>query len=80
MPEPPLPWPFELPLNFPPIVQEALQSKTLYGKPRTKFITNIAQAIYRFKSYPTSEEIDHVVVQMYKKWPILNDGNDMVSH
>ena len=91
-PEPPLPTPFEVPTNFPPMVMAALSSKSLYGKPRTKFITTIAQAIHRFgsvraitsihnhtvillfryKSYPTANEIEHVVRQIHAKLPFLH--------
>lgn len=45
--ENPLPKPFELPLNFTPNVQAGLTSKSLHGKARSKFITLIAQSIYR---------------------------------
>ena len=78
-PQVPLPKPFELPLNFPQHVEQALSSKALHGKARTKFITIIAQSIFHIKSYPTTEELQHVVQQMYKQWPFLNDGKDLVS-
>jgi hypothetical protein len=45
----PLSRPFILPDNFTPIVNEAIQSKGLVGKSRTKFITAIASAIYQKK-------------------------------
>ena len=77
--EPALPKPFQVPVNFTPNVEDALLNKALYGKPRTKFITIIAQSIYRFKSYPTKEERQHVVQQIYKKWPFLDDGKGLVS-
>ena len=77
--EAPLPRPFDVPLNFPPNVEAALMKKSLFGKPRTKFITVIAQSIYRYKSYPTEEEYSHVVQQLYKKWPFLDDGRGLVS-
>lgn len=44
----PLPKPFEVPANFSPNVQVGLESNSLNGKTRAKFITMIAQAIYRF--------------------------------
>ncbi len=46
--EMPLPKPFEVPHNFTPNVEDALESKSLNGKTRAKFITLIAQSIYRF--------------------------------
>lgn len=52
--------------------------KQVFGKPRAKLITIIAQAVYRYKSYPTIDEIRHVVQQMYQKWPFLNDGKNFV--
>lgn len=33
---------------------------------------------HRYKSYPTAEELDHVVQQIYK-WPFLQDKQDFVS-
>ena len=62
--EPALPMPFDLPRNFQPKVQEGLDQKNLTGRTRVKFITSIAEAMYRFKSYPTKEEYDHVANQM----------------
>ena len=69
--EDPLPTPFELPKNFPPIVAAGLQAKTLNGKAMTKFITEIAHAIFRFKNYPTREEKEHVARQCVKAYPFL---------
>ncbi len=43
----PLPKPFEIPHNFSPNVEDALEKKELFGKTRAKFITLIAQSIYR---------------------------------
>lgn len=43
----PLPKPFELPTNFTPNIKEGLENESLNGKTRGKFITAIAQAIYR---------------------------------
>jgi len=36
-----------------------------------KFISNVAEVMYRFKSYPTKEEYDHVANQVVEKWPVL---------
>ena len=52
-----------------------LDNKRLTGKPRTKVVTIIAQAIYRFKSYPTE---DDVVQELVEKWPLLDEGKGLV--
>lgn len=44
-----------------------------------KFITSIAEAMYRFKSYPTKEQYDHVANQVVKKWPFLETRSGHVS-
>lgn len=49
------------------------------GKPRAKFITIIAQSIYRFKNYPTEDEYIQVVQELVKKWPFLDNGMGVVS-
>ena len=36
-----------------------------------KFITEIAHALFSYKSYPTREEKDHVARQCVKKFPFL---------
>lgn len=78
--EPPLPTPFELPQNFQPKVQVGLDAQNLTGTARGKFVTSIAEAIYRYKSYPTKDEYDHVALQTVKKWKFLNCGTGHVSY
>ena len=63
--------PFELPRNFQPNIQSGLDEQNLTGKARAKFITSIAEAMYRFKSYPTREEFEHVADQIVLKWKFL---------
>lgn len=77
--EPPLPRPFGLPQNFSDLITKSLSEKNITGKARTKFITVIAQSIYRYKSYPTDEEYFQVVREMVKEWPFLDDGKGLVS-
>ena len=77
--EDPLPMPFQLPTNFPPRVSDGLEKKTLYGKAHAKFITTIAQAIYRYKSFPTQDEYYHVVQALVKAWPFLDKGQGLVG-
>ena len=52
--EAPLPRLFDVPLSFPPKVEGALLKNHFFERPWTKFITVIAQSIYRCmrKSYP----------------------------
>lgn len=80
--EPPLPTPFELPLNYPSIVMTGIAEKNLSGKARTKFISSIASAIFKYKSYPSSEEYSHVGSQIIKKYPFIKSrsGSGHVSY
>ena len=79
--EPPLPLPFSLPANYTPMVMAGLQAGSLSGKMLTKFIGEIASAIFCFKSYPTREEKLHVAMQCIKKYPFLESrcGSGFVS-
>ena len=61
-----VPRPFQLPVNFNPTIADALRNETLSGKPRTKFVSVIAEAIFRYKSYPTTEEYEHVAQQIVR--------------
>lgn len=74
-----LPRPFQLPVNFNPTIADALRNETLSGKARTKFVSVIAEAIFRYKSYPTTEEYEHVAQQIVKKWPFLSKSGSYVS-
>ena len=78
--EPPLPRPFEIPSNFPHSIASGLAKRNLTGKPRTKFITIIAQSIYRHKYYPTEDEYLHVVQELVKKWSFLDEGRGLVRN
>ena len=78
--EPALPHPFELPINFSPDIMAGLQEEHLVGNPRRKFITAIANSIFRFKSYPTDVEYNHVGQQVNKKWKFLDTGGGYVSN
>lgn len=69
-----LPIPFELPINFQPSIMEGLKNENLTGRRRAKFLTAIAEAIYRFKSYPLTPEYDRVAQQIVKKWSFLKGG------
>ena len=71
VPESPLPLPFQLPNNFSPVVSEGLKTGSLTGKAMVKFITEVAHALFSYKSYPTAEEKEHVARQCIKKFPFL---------
>ena len=79
MQERPLPIPFELPSNFQQKIMIALEEQRLVGRARAKFITTIAEAMFRFKSYPTREEYQHVAMQIVKKWEFLGRQTGHVS-
>lgn len=72
--------PFELPRNFQPNIQAGLDEQNLTGRARAKFITSIAEAMYRFKSYPTKEEFEHVASQVVKKWKFLETRTGHVCY
>lgn len=80
MQERPLPIPFELPSNFQQKIMIALEEQRLVGRARAKFITTIAEAMFRFKSYPTREEYQHVAMQIIKKWEFLGRQTGHVSY
>jgi len=44
--EPPLKMPFQLPINFPDNIKDGLANEHLVGKPRSKFVTKIAEALF----------------------------------
>lgn len=77
--EPPLPTPFEMPRNYPTKIQAGLDEKSLTGRARAKFITTIAESVYRFKSYPTREEYEHVAQQIVKTFSFLASSTGHVS-
>ena len=79
MQERPLPIPFELPSNFQQKIMIGLEEQRLVGRARAKFITTIAEAMFRFKSYPTREEYQHVAMQIIKKWEFLGRQTGHVS-
>jgi len=80
MQERPLPIPFELPSNFQQKIMVGLKEQQLVGRARAKFITTIAEAMFRFKSYPTREEYQHVAMQIIKKWEFLGRQTGYVSY
>lgn len=75
--EPLQPMPFELPTNFQHVIQEALDHQSLTGRARAKFITTIAESIYRYKSYHTKSEYEHVENQ---KWSFLETRSGHVIY
>ena len=79
--EPPLPIPFELPRNFPAIVMCELEKGTLSSKGKTKLIGSVAAAMFRFKSYPTRREYEHVGELLIEKYSFLrsSSGSGYVS-
>ena len=77
--EPPLPMPFELPRNYPPIVMADLQKNILTSYSRPKFFSHIASAIFKYKSYPLTKELDHVSERIVQKYPFLKNRSGYVS-
>jgi len=67
----PLPMPFQLPVNYPIVVEEGLKKGLLNGQAFTKLIMCISSAIFCHKSYPTKAEYHHVISQMLDKYPFI---------
>ena len=78
--EPPLPRPFDPPVNFSPLVMVGLEAEYLVGNAGIKIITAIANAIFRYKRYPTDEEYHRVAQQVVRKWKFLDTGSGCISH
>lgn len=60
-----------MPVNFPDSIKEGLADENLVGKPRSKFVTKIAEAMYFQKSYRTPEKYRYVAGLIIQKWPFL---------
>ena len=73
--EPPLPRPFPLPTNYRQAIAHGLKEGKLVGFQKAKLISTVANAILAYKSYPTGDELQHVALQMLKKWPFLAMAN-----
>ena len=69
-----MPTPFELPRNYHAVVMEGLEKGFLSGGAKTKFIGSIAAAIFRYKSYPTKDEYEHIGQQIIKKCSFLKSS------
>lgn len=63
--------PFELPSNYPLLVEEALEKKFLNGSAFTKFIMAVSSNIFYHKSHPTKVEYHHLINQILKKYPFM---------
>ena len=74
-----LPRPFQLPVNFNPTISLVCWKMRLSGKPRSKFVSVIAELIDGYKRYPTNDEYDHVAEQIVKKWLFLCKSGSYVS-
>ena len=74
-PEPPLPTPFELSRNYPAKVMAELSQGMLSPTGKTKFVGIIAACIFRYKSYPTPEELNHVGQQIVSQYPFLRSSS-----
>ena len=48
-----------------------LHKKRLNGHCRTKFISSICSAIFRYKALPTKEEYQSVALKVIEKYPFL---------
>ena len=52
-----------------------LEKNMLSSKGKTKFIAAVAAAIFRFKSYPTSDEYVHIGQQIITEYPFLKSSS-----
>jgi hypothetical protein len=67
--------PFPLPKNFRPDVELALQSGQMTNETRKSFISQVAGAIYTFKKYPTTNELENVCKEIVKLYPFMGYKN-----
>ncbi len=51
-----------------------LQEGVMTGSTKTKFIGNVAAAVFSFKSYPTKDEYTHIGQQIINKYPFLKSS------
>lgn len=63
------------------MVMAELAKGTLSGKGKTKLISSIAGAMFRYKSFPTKQEYDQVAKQIITDYPFLrsSSGTGFVS-
>ena len=69
--ESPLPNPFVLPKNFRPDVAAALETEQMTRETTTAFTSTVASCIFRFKKYPTKEELTDVARCIVEKYPFM---------
>lgn len=74
-PELPLPPSFELPHNYHIMVMSELKKGMLSIRAKPKFISAVASAIFRYKSYPTTDEYERVGKLIISKYPFLRSSN-----
>ena len=79
--EPPLLVPFPLPSNFTKEVMAGLKMGVLSVRAETTFFSQVAEAVFNFKSYPTKDEYNHVGQLIVTKYPFLRsqEGSGYVS-
>lgn len=73
-----IPWPFPLPTQFPQIVSKELSTGYLSAKSRSRLIFTVANAVFKYESYPTNLDYDHVAREIVKKYKFMAD--DRGSH
>ena len=61
--------------NYPCMVMSDLKRGMLTGRSKTKFVASIAAAIFRFKSYPTKDEYEHVSQLIISAYPFLKSSS-----
>ena len=69
-----IPWPFPLPTQFPQFVSKELSTGNLSAISRSRLIFTVASAVFKYASYPTREEYDHVARQIVKKYKFMADS------
>ena len=77
----PLPDPFPLPKHYPVDIESALQRKCMSQRHKRQFMSEIASAMLRFKTYPTREDYVTVARSIIHAYPFLKSpaGKPYVS-
>lgn len=68
-----LPQPFHIPEKFPECVEEQLVDGNLTAKARKRFMLTVANAVFKYTTYPSKMEYDHVAKQIVEKYPFMGD-------
>lgn len=68
-----IPDPFPIPTNYPPRIQQAFDSDTIYGADRLALIRHICDIMVGYNPFPTPSEYDRVAHALVERYQCLAD-------